>query len=71
MLKRPDLDPEAYYHTSDPALRPIATAKTLTKWRWQRRGPAFHRISGKVYYLGADVLTWFDAQPRIDPAQAA
>ena len=71
MLRRPDLDPDIFYRPNDAALRSLATEKTLGKWRCERRGPAFHRISGRIYYKGVDLLAWFDAMPRIDPAAAA
>ena len=71
MMKRPDFDPEIFYRPTDGALRSLATEKTLAKWRCERRGPAFHKISGKIYYRGSDLLAWFDAMPRFDPAAAA
>jgi hypothetical protein len=38
------------------------TVKTLEKWRWERRGPAFIRLSHKcVRYKVADLEKWLNS----------
>ena len=37
--------------------------RTLQRWAWQRKGPKFRRIGGRVLYHKDDVLAWIEAQP--------
>lgn len=39
-------------------------AKTLANWRSQGRGPAYHKLGGKVRYKISDVEDWV-AQGRV------
>ena len=39
---------------------------TLTNWRHKRRGPAYHKIGGRIYYSNVDLMAYLAAR-RIDP----
>jgi len=34
------------------------SAGALRLWRHRKTGPAWHKISGRVYYAAADVRAW-------------
>lgn len=34
------------------------SVRTLQRWRYQRRGPAYLQIGGSVYYTIADILAF-------------
>lgn len=36
--------------------------RTLSRWRWQRKGPPAIRVAGRVLFKRSDVLAWLDAQ---------
>jgi len=40
--------------------------RTLTRYRNERRGPAFHKIGGRVLYRNSDLYLWIERQ-RFDP----
>ena len=62
-------DPESYYRSDDPALRVIGTAGTLRVWRCKGRGPRYHKMGGRVLYLGADLNRYIDSC-AVEPAAA-
>ncbi len=37
------------------------SVKTLRRWRWARKGPAFCKIGGAVRYRQADLLSFIEA----------
>lgn len=39
--------------------------KTLMTWRQQKKGPAYIRIVGRVYYARADINDWL-ARQRVE-----
>ena len=41
--------------------------RTLERWRWQRQGPCFLKIGGRVAYRVADIEA-FEAAQRRAPA---
>jgi Helix-turn-helix domain len=41
--------------------------QTLNNWRFLRRGPAYHRVGRRIYYLRADLDAFF-SQGRIVPS---
>ena len=41
------------------------TPKTLVLWRQQKKGPAYTRIVGRVYYARADINDWL-ARQRVE-----
>lgn len=47
------------------------TTRTISRWRWNRKGPPAHRIAGRVMFKRADVLAWLDQQREADAGQAA
>jgi Helix-turn-helix domain len=60
-LLRPDSkppDPLAWLTTQETAAALGLTPKTLANMRTQGKGPCFHKIGGKVWYLGQDILTY-------------
>ena len=38
------------------------TVATLAAWRSRGKGPKFHKIAGRVYYLKSDVQAWLESQ---------
>ncbi|MGV9600800.1 helix-turn-helix transcriptional regulator [Streptosporangium sandarakinum] len=39
--------------------------KTLTQWRWLKKGPKWHRLEGRhVRYRWSDVEKWLDEQAQ-------
>ena len=60
---------QTYYKPSDPKVRVIGTAGTLRVWRCKGRGPRYHKIGGRVVYLGSDLNRFLDGC-AIDPAAA-
>ena len=42
--------------------------RTLERWRWLDRGPAFVKLDGRIIYRLADVEA-YEAARRHDPAQ--
>ncbi len=47
--------------------------KTLARWAWAGKGPAFIKAGGKVLYDVADLNAWLDGQRRrstSDPGDA-
>jgi predicted site-specific integrase-resolvase len=42
--------------------------RTLQRWRWTGRGPAFLKLGGRVVYPLTDIESW-EATCRIDPRQ--
>ena len=54
-------DPETYYRPDDPALRIIGAETTLRVWRCKGRGPAYHKVGGKVLYRGAELNAYLDS----------
>jgi hypothetical protein len=45
----------------------FAKPNTLRIWRYRKRGPAYVKVSGKVFYLKSD-LEKFVLEGRVDPA---
>jgi len=44
--------------------------RTLERWRWARRGPAFVKLGGRVLYRMEDVEAFEAAQVRHNTARA-
>jgi len=60
-MLRPDAvppEPQAWLTTAEAARVLGLTPKTLSNMRTIGKGPCFHKIGGKVWYLGKDVLTY-------------
>lgn len=38
------------------------TVRTISRWRWERKGPAAHIIGGRVYFKRSDVEAWLEKQ---------
>jgi hypothetical protein len=38
------------------------TTRTISRWRWNRKGPPAHRIAGRVMFKRADVVVWLEQQ---------
>lgn len=36
--------------------------RTLSRWRWQRKGPPATRVAGRVLFKRADVVAWIESQ---------
>ena len=46
------------------------SVRTLQRWRWQGKGPAFLKLGGRVVYRIADVEVWEERNRRA-PAENA
>ncbi len=44
--------------------------RTLERWRWARRGPAFIKLGGRVLYRMEDIEAFEAAQARHNTARA-
>lgn len=51
-------DPQAWLTTHEAAGKLGLNAKTLANMRSQGKGPCFHKIGGKVWYRGNDILMY-------------
>ena len=51
-------EPDAWLTTSETACVLGLTPKTLANMRALGSGPCFHKIGGKVWYRGQDILTY-------------
>jgi len=63
-------DDSTLYPTDDPALRVLATASTLARWRSLGMGPRYRKLHGGrhgILYLGADLNAYLD-QCAVEPA---
>lgn len=51
-------DPQSWLTTLETAATLGLTPKTLANMRCQGKGPCFHKIGGKVWYRGQDILSY-------------
>lgn len=69
-LLRPDPvppEPQAWLTTSETACSLGLNAKTLANMRCLGKGPCFHKIGGKVWYRGQDILAYQRRRRYIAP----
>lgn len=60
-LLRPEAvppDPQAWFTTAETASALGLTPKTLSNMRTIGKGPCFHKIGGKVWYRGNDIIAY-------------
>ena len=55
-----------YYPPTDPAMRLLGTVGSLAVKRCKGKGPPFHKVGNKVFYLGKDLNDYLDAG-RVEP----
>ena len=55
--------PQTHLTQADLAARLNISPRTLERWRWTKKGPAFLKIGGRVVYRLEDVEA-FDADQR-------
>jgi hypothetical protein len=53
-----------HLNQSELAKRWSLSARTLERWRWQRKGPPFLKVGGRVVYRLEDVEGYETAQLR-------
>ena len=58
------------YRATDPEMRAIASAGVPSQWRFNGRGPAYLKASGKIFYPGEDLIAWLEAS-RVEPRVGA
>jgi len=58
-----------YINEADAAAYLGVSVKTLQRWRFKRRGPAYSKVGGKLVRYSLDDLNLFTDQCRIDPQQ--
>jgi hypothetical protein len=51
-----------HLNQSELAKRWSLSARTLERWRWQRQGPPFLKVGGRVVYRLEDIETYETAQ---------
>ena len=61
-------DDDRTYVLGNPELEFLGSKQKLFKWRYQKFGPAWIKVSRKVLYAGSDLNSWV-ASRRIDPNQ--
>lgn len=49
------MNPSSFLTQSELAERWRISPRTLERWRWQKTGPAFTKLGGKVVYALSDV----------------
>lgn len=54
--------------TPELAGRLDVSPRTLEKWRYERRGPAYKKVGGAVRYDEDDVVAWLEAR-AVDPGR--
>ena len=63
-----------HLNQSELAKRWKLSARTLERWRWQRKGPRFLKVGGRVVYRLEDIESYETAQLRqrdaIEPAES-
>lgn len=52
------IDPNGWFDTEETAGHVGASPKTLANMRSLGTGPCFHKIGGKVWYLGEDIIAY-------------
>lgn len=55
------------YILGDPELEIIGDRDKLAQWRHKGMGPAYYKLGRKVFYRGADLNAWVEAN-RVDPS---
>jgi predicted site-specific integrase-resolvase len=47
-------------HLTEKVLAPRLglSVRTLQRWRWQGKGPAYLKLGGRVVYREADIAAW-------------
>lgn len=55
------------YVLGDTELNLIGDRDKLAQWRHKSMGPAFYKLGRKIFYRGADLNAWANAQ-RVDPS---
>lgn len=55
--------PQTHLNQADLADRLNISLRTLERWRWTKKGPAFLKIGGRVVYRLEDIET-FEADQR-------
>lgn len=65
-----DVQPRAPRHLTqtDLAFRWRVSGRTLERWRWQKQGPTYVKVGGRVVYRLTDVVSFEKAQLR-DPTR--
>jgi Helix-turn-helix domain len=62
-----------HLNQSELAKRWSLSARTLERWRWQRKGPPFLKVGGRVVYRLEDVESYEATQLRqrdaLEPAE--
>jgi hypothetical protein len=51
-------NPEAWFTTGETARTLGLTPKTLSNMRTIGKGPCFHKIGGRVWYRGKDIISY-------------
>jgi len=68
MARMPDR--ALFLTTADAAARLGLAPRTLERWRWAGRGPAFRKFGGCIRYALADLDAWADAGRRTSTSDA-
>jgi predicted site-specific integrase-resolvase len=63
------LMPVTHLNQADLAARLNISPRTLERWRWTKKGPAFLKIGGRVVYRLEDVETFEQARRCESTAQ--
>ena len=62
-----DLTPSPQYLNESSAAKYLGVSvKSLQRWRFERRGPAYSKVGGKIVRYSIDDLNKFFDQSRVD-----
>lgn len=64
MNKLSALEQRGFHCEADAADQLGSKPSTLRAWRVKGKGPRYYKIGGKVFYRGADLDAWIEAQVR-------
>ena len=62
-----DYDPAEFKTTDEAAVILRQRPSTLATWRYEKRGPAYHKAGRTVLYHPRDLASWLQSQ-RHEPA---
>ena len=62
-----DLTPSPQFLNESSAAKYLSiSVKSLQRWRFERRGPAYSKVGGKIVRYSIDDLNHFFEQSRVD-----
>ena len=63
------IDETAYYPVAHDVLKTLAARQKLGQWRNEQRNLPYYKVGSRVFYKGADILQFMEAN-RVEPQAA-